>query len=73
MGPVMARPLIVTAFISADGVMEAPGGEPGYRNSGWTFTDIDFVPEAYEIKGTEQAEAGALPLGRTSYEAFAPV
>lgn len=73
MGPVMARPLIVTAFISADGVMEAPGGEPGYRNSGWTFTDIDFVPEAYEIKGTEQAEAGALLLGRTSYEAFAPV
>ena len=67
------RTLIVTAFISLDGVMEAPGGEDGYRNTGWTFTDIDFLPEAYELKGREQAEAGALLLGRVSYEAFAPV
>lgn len=67
------RKLIITAFVSLDGVMEAPGGEPGYRNTGWTFNDIEFVPEAYEIKGREQAEAGALLLGRKSYEAFAPV
>lgn len=67
------RPLIVTAFASLDGVMEAPGGEPGYRNSGWTFNGIEFDPAAYEIKGREQAEAGALLLGRRSYEAFAPV
>lgn len=67
------RTLISTAFISLDGVMEAPGGEPGYRNSGWTFKDIEFVPEAYEIKGREQEESTALLLGRTSYEAFSPV
>jgi dihydrofolate reductase len=67
------RKLIITAFVSVDGVVEAPGGEPGYRNSGWTFKDIEFVPEAYAIKGTEQEEAGALLLGRKSYEAFAPV
>ena len=67
------RSLIVTAFVSLDGVMEAPGGEPGYRNSGWTFTGIEFDPAAYEIKGREQQEAGALLFGRTSYEAFAPV
>lgn len=67
------RPLIITAFTSLDGVMEAPGGEPGYRNAGWTFKNIEFVPEAYEIKGREQEEAGALLLGRTSYESFAPV
>ncbi len=67
------RQLIVTAFVSLDGVMEAPGGEPGYRNSGWTFTDIEFDPAAYEIKGREQQEAGALLFGRTSYEAFALV
>lgn len=67
------RPLIVTAFVSLDGVMEAPGGEPGYRNAGWTFQDIAFDPAAYEIKGREQEEAGALVLGRVSYEAFAPV
>ena len=31
------RDLIVSAFVSLDGVVEAPGGEPGYRNAGWTF------------------------------------
>ena len=67
------RKLISTAFISLDGVVEAPGGEPGYRNSGWTFKDVEFLPEAFEIKGREQEEATAMLLGRTSYEAFAPV
>lgn len=67
------RTLIITAFTSLDGVMEAPGGEAGYRNAGWTFKDVPFDPAAYEIKGREQAEASALLLGRISYEAFAPV
>jgi dihydrofolate reductase len=67
------RTLISTAFISLDGVVEAPGGEPGYRNSGWTFTDIEFLPEAYEIKEREQKESTAILLGRVSYEAFSPV
>ena len=67
------RQLIVTAFVSVDGVMEAPGGEPGYRNSGWTFQSVEFDEAAYEIKGREQSETTALLLGRTSYEAFAPI
>lgn len=67
------RTLITTAFISLDGVVEAPGGEPGYRNSGWTFKDVEFLPEAFEIKGREQKEAAAMLLGRASYEAFSPV
>ena len=67
------RNLIVTAFVSADGVMEAPGGEAGYRNAGWTFTDVPFDEAAYELKGREQEEAGALLVGRRSYSAFAPV
>jgi len=67
------RTLISTAFISLDGVVEGPGGEPGYRNAGWTFRDIELVPEAYAIKGREQEESTALLLGRVSYEAFAPV
>lgn len=54
------RTLIATAFVSLDGVIEAPGGEPGYRNSGWTFNDIDFDEAAYEIKGREQGEATAM-------------
>ncbi|WP_331748418.1 dihydrofolate reductase family protein (plasmid) [Streptomyces sp. NBC_00984] len=67
------RPLISTAFISLDGVVEGPGGEPGYRNSGWTFKDVEFVPEAFEIKGREQKESTAILMGRISYEAFSPV
>ncbi|MFJ4776531.1 dihydrofolate reductase family protein [Streptomyces sp. NPDC088762] len=67
------RTLISTAFISLDGVVEGPGGEPGYRNAGWTFKDIEFLPEAFEIKGREQQEATAMLLGRTSYEAFSSV
>ncbi|MDQ0779545.1 dihydrofolate reductase [Streptomyces aurantiacus] len=67
------RTLISTAFISLDGVVEAPGGEPGYRNSGWTFKDMEFLPEAFDIKGREQQEATAMLLGRISYEAFSPV
>ncbi|MEV6204101.1 dihydrofolate reductase family protein [Streptomyces sp. NPDC051771] len=67
------RTLITSAFVSLDGVVEAPGGEEGYRNAGWTFKDIDFVPEAYEIKGREQQEATAMLLGRASYQAFSPV
>ncbi|MDO9352508.1 MAG: dihydrofolate reductase family protein [Solirubrobacteraceae bacterium] len=65
--------IIVTAFVSLDGVMEAPGGEDGYRNAGWTFKEVPFDAAAYEIKGREQEEAGGLLLGRRSYEAFAPV
>jgi dihydrofolate reductase len=67
------RTLISTAFISLDGVVEAPGGEPGYRNSGWTFKEVEFVPEAFEIKGREQQESTAILLGRVSYQAFSPV
>jgi dihydrofolate reductase len=67
------RTLIITAFVSVDGVMEAPGGEPGYRNSGWTFNAVEMDEAAYGIKDREQKEAAALLLGRRSYEAFAPV
>ncbi|MEU5717598.1 dihydrofolate reductase family protein [Streptomyces sp. NPDC020403] len=67
------RTLISTAFVSLDGVVEAPGGEPGYRNSGWTFKDVEFLPEAFEIKGREQKEATAMLMGRVSYEAFSAV
>lgn len=67
------RHLIATSFLSLDGVVEAPGGEPGYRNAGWTMNSVDFDPAAYELKGTEQSEATAMLLGRVSYQAFAPV
>jgi dihydrofolate reductase len=67
------RTLISTAFISLDGVVEDPGGQSNYRNGGWTFRSVDFVPEAYALKGSEQLESTAMLLGRTSYEMFSPV
>jgi dihydrofolate reductase len=66
------RPLVTTHFISLDGVAEAPGGEPGYRHSGWTL-DVAEDPAMYEPKGREQEEATALLMGGRSYDAFAPV
>ena len=66
------RTLITTHFVSLDGVGEAPGGEPGYRHSGWTF-DVEPDPTQYEVKGREQEEAEAFLMGRRSYDAFAPV
>ncbi|WP_446026580.1 dihydrofolate reductase family protein [Dietzia cinnamea] len=64
--------LIYTAFVPLDGVVEAPGGEPGYRNTGWTFA-VDFLEEAYGLKAREQDEAGSMLLGRVSYQAFSAV
>lgn len=69
------RTLIYTAFVSLDGVVDSPGGGPQeqHRGAGWTHQGIEFVEEAYEVKATEQSEAGAMMLGRVSYEAFSPV
>ena len=58
------RKLIVTEFVSLDGVMEDPA---------WTFEEVEFDEAAYEIKGREQEEASALLLGRVSHDEFAPV
>jgi dihydrofolate reductase len=66
------RKLIVTTFVTLDGVMEAPGGGD-HPHAGWTLKDVDFDEAAYEMKGTEQDEAGAVLMGRVSYDEFAPV
>jgi dihydrofolate reductase len=66
------RSLIVTELIALDGVVDSPGGGD-HPHAGWTFKDVAFDEAAYEIKGREQKEAGALLLGRVSYEEFAPV
>ncbi|HCB07776.1 MAG TPA: dihydrofolate reductase family protein [Nocardioides sp.] len=63
------RTLYVTEFISLDGVVEAPGGEEGYRHTGWTF-DIDEDPTMYAFKGEELFGTESLLLGRTTYEGF---
>ena len=62
------RKLIVTEFVSLDGVMEAPGGEAGYAHAGWVARY--FSPELGEYKETEQLAADILLLGRRTYESF---
>ena len=66
------RTLIVTEFISLDGVIDSPGGGP-HPHAGWTVEDVESDEAAYEIKGREQEEATALLIGRQSYDEFAPV
>ena len=63
------RELIVTEFLSLDGVMQAPGGEPGYPHTGWVADH--FSDELGEVKLAEQLEADVLLLGRRTYESFA--
>ena len=69
------RDLVYTGFMSLDGVVDSPGGGPGeeHRSGGWVVKDLEFVPEAWSLKGEELTDTTALMFGRRSYEAFAPV
>ncbi|MGZ8764556.1 MAG: dihydrofolate reductase family protein [Acidimicrobiia bacterium] len=61
--------LIVSEFVTLDGVVEAPGGEPTHPHTGWV---VDLSgPEQYEYKLQEVRDAGSLLLGRVTYEGFA--
>jgi dihydrofolate reductase len=62
------RPLIITEFVSVDGVMEAPGGEPGYPHTGWVGNY--FSDELGQYKLEEQLASDLLLLGRVTYESF---
>jgi dihydrofolate reductase len=63
------RKLIVAEFVTLDGVMEAPGGEPGHPHTGWVF---DYLrEEQLQYKSDEVFEASAQLLGRVTYESFA--
>jgi dihydrofolate reductase len=62
--------IVVTEFVSLDGVIEAPGGGEQYKHQGWTF-DVDRGAEGDQFKLEETINAEALLLGRTTYEGFA--
>ena len=62
--------IVVTEFVSLDGVMEAPGGGEGYEHAGWTFK-FDRGEEGDQFKFDELQEADAQLLGRVTYEGFA--
>ena len=65
----MAR-IVVTEFVSLDGVMEDPGGAENYRYGGWTF-QFDRGEAGDRFKLDETLDAEALLLGRVTYEGFA--
>lgn len=64
------RKIIVTEFITLDGVVEAPGGnETPHPHGGWQFNYSD--PETGQYKVDELASVDALLLGKNTYELFA--
>ncbi|MCI0716362.1 MAG: dihydrofolate reductase family protein, partial [Chlorobi bacterium] len=63
------RKIIISEFITLDGVIEAPGGEKGHPHTGWS---AEYLSEEYlKYKLDEIFDAGALLLGRVTYEGFA--
>jgi dihydrofolate reductase len=62
--------LIVTEFVSIDGVFEDPGGAEGYEHGGWTF-EYDRGDEGNKFKLDELMDADVQLFGRVTYEGFA--
>jgi len=62
--------IIVTEFVSLDGVMEAPGGGESFEHAGWTF-EIARGAEGDQYKLDETLDSEALLLGRVTYQGFA--
>jgi len=62
--------LVVTEFVSIDGVFEDPGGAEGYEHGGWTF-EYDRGNDGDTFKLGELMEAQVQLLGRVTYEGFA--
>ncbi len=61
--------LVVSEFASLDGVVEAPGGEPGYRHTGWVAKFQDQAQIDWKMREVTAHEA--LLIGRITYESFA--
>ena len=62
--------IVVTEFVSLDGVMEDPGGSENFKYGGWTF-EIDRGDEGNQFKLDETMAADALLIGKRTYESFA--
>lgn len=62
--------IIVSEFVTVDGVMEDPGGAEGFARGGWAF-QFNRGPAGDKFKLDEVMEADSLLLGRVTYEGFA--
>lgn len=67
----MPREIVVTEFMSLDGVVDSPGHpDEGHPGGGWVMRTA-FDPASFALKERELAETTALLLGRRSYQLFA--
>jgi dihydrofolate reductase len=64
------RKLVVSEFITLDGVIDDPGGSEGTARGGWAF-QFERGPDGDKFKLDELLEADALLLGRVTYDGFA--
>ena len=62
--------VIVTEFVSVDGVFEDPGGSENFENGGWSF-EFNRGDDGDKFKLDETMASDALLLGRVTYEGFA--
>ena len=62
--------IVVTEFISVDGVIEDPGGAEDYKHGGWAF-EFERGEDGDQFKLDETMGSAALLLGRRTYEGFA--
>jgi dihydrofolate reductase len=62
--------IVVTEFITLDGVIEAPGGGEGFEHEGWSFK-FDRGADGDKFKLDELMASDAQLLGRRTYEGFA--
>jgi dihydrofolate reductase len=62
--------VVVSEFVTLDGVMEDPGGAEGFAHGGWAFR-YERGAEGDRFKLDELMDAEALLLGRVTYEGFA--
>ena len=62
--------IVVTEFISVDGVIEDPGGAEDYEHSGWSF-EFERGDDGNKFKLDETMDSEALLLGRVTFQGFA--
>src|SRR3989441_10417885 len=63
------RKVVVSEFVTLDGVMEDPGGAEGFKHGGWSFQFGSADQQQFKVE--ELFQADALLLGRRTYEGFA--
>ena len=66
----MSGRIVVTEFISVDGVIEDPGGAEDFEHGGWSF-EYNRGDEGDKFKMEELMDAEVQLLGRKTYEGFA--